>query len=132
MSSIKRRIAAVLTTLVIATGAGAVQATPAHAAGEWECALGYVCVFEFQYGGGATYRWGPNYPAGCYSLGGFWNDRVQSASNRYTNGRYVTFYQHAQCQPSGLSSGGLAAGKKITFIPPYTQTFSSFQLWGGY
>lgn len=78
----------------------ALAGSPAQAA--WTCEYGYICVYETEYGNGASYRWGPNTPTGCYNLGYPWNDRVRSVYNRQY--RNVTFHIHAGCSSANSNS----------------------------
>jgi hypothetical protein len=105
----------------------ALAGTPAHA--NWECNYGYVCVYEFQFGGGASYFWGPNSPSsGCVNLGGFWNDQVDSIRNRRSDGKQITFYRDAGCNPFVVSQLTFvpANGANVTLIPPKTNYYSSY------
>lgn len=131
MSKLRKRLLSAFTTLVVAAGIVAVQATPAHAA--WECNVGYFCIFDTENGQGGSYYWGPNYAAGCYNIGGYWNDRAGSARNRMTSsqGDPVTLYMHANCVVGSHPTINVYRHTSVSFVPAqtYGEVYSSFYIY---
>jgi hypothetical protein len=71
-------------------------AAPAQADTSWVCANGLLCTYDDSEGHLPQY----NYDTSnwhCVELGGFWDNRINSMKNQYTNGRWVDFYNGHGC-----------------------------------
>ena len=94
----KRRIVSGLAAILVAVGLSFAIASPAHASFTWCLAFSsQICMAEHHDGNGA--RVTDNGPIGaCQPLGGFWNDRISSIKNTFSNSAgKVMFWFDANC-----------------------------------
>lgn len=92
----RKTITRALVVLAMATGIGAVAAAPAQAAYS-DCTVGYVCLWNDSGGVGFPSLVRNDPPGTCYNVPTFWNDKMDSFSNRLLFGKHVQFYKDANC-----------------------------------
>jgi hypothetical protein len=101
--NIRKRLLAVLATLLVAGGLVAVQATPAHAS-IFNCPSGAVCGWDgTSWDGNPSYYWTITATGGgCINIGSPWNDQFDSMYNAMNGNAnsYIIGYTNSNCSNS--------------------------------
>jgi len=130
---LKKKIAAVLTTLAIAVGIVLAAGTPASATVYFNCPSGVGCVWKDKDGGGiklviSVGTFGTNT---CWNFAPTNNDITSSASADYGSGWDLKLYQDVNCDEGSPYNYGLHSSHFVNFTGSnfaYNDIMSSFKI----
>jgi hypothetical protein len=93
---VKRLIARLLVPLLGLVGIVTLTPAAAHASYS-DCTTGYVCLWQNDGGSGFPSLVVQQAGGTCYNVPTYWNDKMNSFSNRLLYGKHVQFYKDANC-----------------------------------
>lgn len=96
--SVKSRILAIVSVLVLGAGGVVVMSSPAQAVGNDCPALAGLCIWDGSNFNGNKYHWTKPANGSCINIGGSWNDKARAARLVYGSvNAYAVIYADAGC-----------------------------------